>query len=56
MANTLLVFITICGTIGWVLFFYTIFKIFKSQNTTIELIDEIKEDIAVLKKQLPKEK
>ncbi len=56
MANTLIIFISICGSVGWILFFYTIFKILKYQNQTIILINNIKEDIGLLKKQLPKEK
>lgn len=51
MAN-ILHLLLIVGAIGWVLFLYTIYKMLRNRSEELKMINEIKEELKIVKQEL----
>jgi len=48
----LLSLLSVGGVIGWSLFAYTIFKLIKHRKAEVVMIDEIKEELKIVKQEI----
>lgn len=47
------IFITLASISGWILFFYTVFKLSSLRKQETELVQEILKEIKTIKEELP---